>query len=43
MEEGPEGGLGESEAGQERLGKLGGGELAGEERLTEGEDLRCWG
>lgn len=39
MEEGPEVGLGLSEAGEEGLDELGGGELATEEGMPDGEDL----
>lgn len=42
MEEGADVGLGAAEAGKEALGEVDGGELAGEERVTGGEDLGGW-
>ncbi|GMN54861.1 hypothetical protein TIFTF001_023994 [Ficus carica] len=42
VEEGADVGLGAAEAGKEALGELDGGELAGEERVTGGEDLGGW-
>ena len=43
MEEGLEVRLREPEAGEVGLGELGGGDLAGEEGVADGEDLRVWG
>lgn len=48
MEEGVEVGLGEAEAREVGFGELGGGELAGQEGVADGEDLGrggtgCWG
>lgn len=43
VEEGAELGLGEPEAGEVRLGEVGGGYVAREEGVADGEDLGLWG